>query len=294
MRMEKRLITSRLGWLAHLQHATNRLVVYHGAQVEHGDDWLVEGIWDGNFSGIAFDGTDCFFGSGLIQRGEVLIAVASRATVDRLLYASDGSDVWVSNSFVLLLAATGARLNPSYSYRHEMSGAVAGLEKCKRSLPVLHPRMSDVFQLYHGNLIVSREGLRTELPAVSGAFADFTSYRKFLSEKIEALCSNLRSKERAFPLECFSTLSTGYDSPAVNVLVKDVAKLRHCLTTADGEDGRPLARHLGIDPLVLDRTAGSVGDDELYFLAATFHDFETLFHSIAGHIAKNPAVLFTG
>ena len=94
----------RLGWWADLDVSNDSLEVVHGSSVESGDGFLVEGVWDGDFSLGEFHKSEAFFGSGIrLEDGDVHF-VASSAPVDRLFIGHHGSHIFVSNSLLIMLA----------------------------------------------------------------------------------------------------------------------------------------------------------------------------------------------
>ena len=52
---------------------------------------------------------------------------------------------------------------------------------------------------------------------------NFESYKKFLEGTLSSLIKNGESQNRVKQLKAFSTLSKGYDSPAVTCMLKDIA-----------------------------------------------------------------------
>ena len=172
---------TRLGWLARIPLSPGVVEVLHGGWVETGEDWFVEGCWDGPFEAGAFDQSRGFYGSGIRLRGDEVVIAASRATVDSVLYCRDGDEVVVSNSMLLLLSAIGARLDPNHSYEEECSGVLNGIRDYKAEIPVLHPSVSAIRQFFFGNLRVRQGGVSTELPECTEDFATFDQYAAFVS-----------------------------------------------------------------------------------------------------------------
>src|SRR5918999_3529773 len=93
----------KLSWLAAIQLDGKTLTVFHGLAVECRDEWMVEGVWDGEFSRGEFHRSEHFFGSGIRVEGDRVYCVASSALVDRLLYCLQKKTMLVSNSVILLL-----------------------------------------------------------------------------------------------------------------------------------------------------------------------------------------------
>ena len=61
--------------------------------------------------------------------------------------------------------------------------------------------------------------------------SDFGHYTEFLKSKIAQMSTNASSSNRQFPLTGYAPLSTGYDSLAVAVLVKEVGNVKTCITS---------------------------------------------------------------
>jgi hypothetical protein len=109
--------------------------IFHGRRVEKTPDWFVEAVWDGDFAAGDFDSTDLFFGSGARRRDGAVVFVPSSTTVDRLQWIETKGRLWVSNSLVALLAATGAQLNPTDSGYFDFFGTITqGLRRYRREL----------------------------------------------------------------------------------------------------------------------------------------------------------------
>src|SRR5688500_289272 len=119
----------KLAWVATLDAEQARLFVSHGTAVECRPSFMVEGVWDGPFEAGAFHDGAHLFGSGVRLDGGTVYFVPSAALVDRLFYCRDGGKLLVSNSVVALLAATGARLDPSHDYLIEARAMLAGVDR---------------------------------------------------------------------------------------------------------------------------------------------------------------------
>ena len=58
-----------LSWLAVCETGTDRVLVFHGQDVQTQPYWFCEAIWDGAYSDGNLDQTDLIFGSGARCRG---------------------------------------------------------------------------------------------------------------------------------------------------------------------------------------------------------------------------------
>jgi hypothetical protein len=310
----------KLGWLARVMPDAGIVHVSHGSAVEKVESTgtsgrkiaLVEGIWDAPFCGAEFDTSPNFFGSGVKLTADGTVTfVPSRATTDRLMLVRDGDAILVSNSLLLLLAETEARLLPGHSYGEESSSIAKGLDRYTRSFKVFHPNIRAFTQIYYDNVIVDRAGrISTRRPKAPPPPENYEAYCSTLEAILARMATNMRAEQRQYPMRGISTISSGYDSPAVAALVQKVG-VDTCFTATrsntnvprfvdpavNNDDGGPIAHALGLDVHTLTPPDASVdGQNELYFLASNRADPELIFHSLAEHVGKSQqiGVVFTG
>ena len=294
---------TRLGWLAKVPLSPGKIEVFHGSFVECNEEWFVEGCWDGGVQRGDFDQSSYFFGSGVRLRNDGIHVVASRATVDNIHYCQNKTGIIISNSMLLLLSAIGARLNPKYCYEEEFSGALRGIQHYKKDIPILHHSISEIFQVYFGNLCIKNGNIFIELPSCSVHFVSYSQYYTFLTDKIKEIHSNASSPARQHPMTCYTTLSTGYDSSAVSVLASKHCGVDTCITSKlsdDGsrflEDARPIAKKLGMKAIFLDPDDSGLGNRSLLYYSANPHHFEMIFDKATRlfEAQNRPVLLFTG
>jgi hypothetical protein len=299
----------RLAWLAVVDRGGGRARVFHGSAVECRDRWMVEGVWDGDFAGGGFHDSAHFFGSGIRVEGDRLLFVPSSALVDRLLYCRHRGRVLVSNSLVLLLAFTHARLDPGHDYRAEATAIRQGAQAYSREFVVIHPEIPSFFQVYDECLVVEHDGLRFATLREAPRIESFAQYRDLVAGTLGWLHHNYSSPDRRAPMAAFVTLSSGYDSAAVAALVSALG-VETCFTarrsnsylplwlspSAARDDGTSIARTLGLAVVPLDPRRSRVTEDELFFLAPGCAQPALVFHSMTRLLAKRSgaAVLFTG
>ena len=303
----------KLGWLAHYDIHKQIIKVLHGSSVECRDTWMVEGVWDGDFKSGEFHRSENFFGSGIrIDSGDVYF-VASSAMTDRLFLVEDPNVITVSNSLVLMLAYTGATLDPSHDYRHETMSILGGVSRYTRQFKVSHPKISEFLQVFYENIVISDVLIRFETRTKRIKIDSFEEYYGMLHGCLSRIGKNYASTDRKMPMKAFSTISSGYDSTAVTSMVKDIG-VTTCFSSkkADSwvprwflsysaDDGTRAARALGLKVKYLNLAPSRVTEDEVYFLATNIAKFwesslgETIFHSMAKYIEENceAAVVFT-
>lgn len=303
----------KLAWVASLDMNHGTLEVTHGSGVECRADWVVEGVWDGEFSEGAFHRSENFFGSGIRVERDNVYFVPSSALVDRLLYCISGDCLLISNSLVLLLAFTGATLDKNHDYRIESNAICKGIRKYRRELPVLHREISHFCQLYHDTMLVADGCISFRSRSQKRRISSFEDYSALVRSVLRAISRNSQDPSRKHKLSAFTTLSSGYDSVAVSCLVRECG-VTTCFTSVPRskwrpsywlfgntglDDGRPIADalHLSAMPLRALRPSDEASvDSELYFYAATCASFELVFHSMSTYIQRNcaAALVFTG
>ena len=300
----------RLAWLAVLNRDARDVLVYHGSALECRDDWMVEGTWDGEFAIGGFHDSEHFFGSGIRTVDDAVHFVPSSALVNGLFYCERRREVLVSNSLVLLLAFTGARLDPNHDYHAETYAIRQGAAHYARDFTVQHREIKAFYQVYDLSLVASPWAdaplTFTSLRAAP-AVRSFAQYRELVDATLRRLRVNYTSPDRRAPLGAFATISSGYDSAAVAVLVKDLGVEAYFTCRRSNthmprwasrravDDGTPIARRLGLATIPLDTRRSRVTEDELYFLAPGCAPPTLALHGLARHIERRrPAVLFTG
>lgn len=299
----------KLMWLAVVRLDQKIVTIFHGSAVECHDDWMVEGIWDDEFSRGEFHRSEHFFGSGIRIEGDRLYCVASSALVDRLLYCVKKNTVMVSNSLIGLLGWTGSRLDPTHDYNVDSTSILEGLESYRKEIRILNPEIDTFYQVYHDNLVITDDGMAFERRSKVHDFASFEHYYAELNAVFIRLRDCYASPARRIRLEAFTTISSGYDSTAVASLAKGIG-VKTCFTSKRSnstvpawidkrrafDDGGPIAAALGMKAIYLDHEISSNSDDELYFYAVDPSRTELIFHAMAAHIEKTTqaAVVFSG
>lgn len=314
----------RLAWLASIDRAEKRIQIICGPAVERREQWLVEGVWDGRFEEGRFHDSLAFFGSGLRAEGDKVYISASSASVDRVLFCEMDGRLIASNSLILLLAHTGARLDDQHDYWKDTLSILRGMDRYDPRFRVIHPSLDYFEQLYYQNLVLSPQGLcfQARDRELEPKLENFDDYHGALFGCLSRIWENLASPQRQAPLTPLVTVSEGYDSTAVAAMASELgAETAFVGNSVDpplyglidkrantsqvwrwNEDAGPIARTLGLRELSINGGRASIGPDELYFLAGPYpkrHSSpwsELAFHGMAAYIEKNcqAAVVFTG
>ncbi len=304
----------RLAWLAEVEPATGEITLTHGPAVECRADWAVEGVWDGDFAAGEFHRSEAFFGSGVRLEGQAAYFPASTGSVDRILYCQADGRYLVSNSLILLLAGTGARLDDHHDYWRECLSVFKGVDRFDDRFRVIHPTIDYFHQVFYENLIITPEGVTFGERTRTHRLDSFETYLSLLRAALTRIKDNLASPDRDRPLAAFTTVSEGYDSTAVSTLVKDLG-VTHCFAGERldrpwerlighkwTENSAPVVSALGLTPIVPKARRDQITEDELYFLATNYpkrhsgHWSEIGHHPLTDYIQGHcqAAAVFTG
>lgn len=299
----------RLAWIASVASYGGDAVVYHGSDVERTREWMVEGVWDDEFRLGGFHRSPHFFGSGIrVEQGQ-LHFVPSSALVNRLIYCRYRDRIVVSNSLALLLAFTGATLDPAHNYRAETYAIRHGAGRYRREFTVAHSEIRSFCQVYDESLVLTPGEVTFQTLRHAPRIPSFEHYRSLVREALRRLRANYASPERRLPMTAFATISSGYDSAASAALVAELG-IATCFTTprsnshipwwlsrrAGIDDGKPIADLLQLRTVYVDPRRSPVNEDELYFLAPGCAPTMTVLQPLARDLERrgSPAVLFTG
>ncbi len=255
VKMEENL--PRLSWLCEIR---NGIYTFHtGPGVECSPDFIVEGVWDGDFKDGKFDDSDHFYGSGACLK-ERCIFVPPKLCTDFLfvLHDSTKSISWVSNSFNFIFARAGISLQSEF-YKN----FAANLNKSTNEHSALGPDLGNpliaktdnltMYRMMYHNFMVDGKGNIRFLMRIPPKLniKNFSDYRTFLSQKISTLLANGLDKARKNPFGSISMLSTGYDSCATSAIssqcgVKDAVTL-DVTVSGHNDCGEEIAKTLGMN-----------------------------------------------
>jgi hypothetical protein len=290
-----------LGWLALCDRSRDEVLVRHGPGVEAGDGFACEATWPGRFEDGGFDRAAIVAGSGVRVRGGEAVFVSATSTTDRLYSVERSEGPVVSNSLPCVLRAVGAHARLDYwLYQTDLQTIIRGLDHFRPLLPTTGP---PVRLTYFRNMVWDGEQLyERDKPLEPEGFAGFEDHRAFLAAGLQGIAANMRSDGRRRRYEMLGTLSSGYDGAAVTALAAETGcRQALCFDQSrleEPDSGEPIARALGIEPIVMKRAAWREEArrfDRLYeapFFAAMPTGNLTPFAAAAGHLADR--ILITG
>lgn len=305
----------KLAWLASIDRKFfTEVSVFHGSSVECRDNWMVEGVWDGNFSSGNFHRAENFFGSGLRIENERIYFVPSSALVDHLFFCLDGETLLASNSLTTLLGFTGATLDDTHDYSKESTSISKGIKNYEKEFKIIHPTIERFYQVFYENIVVTKEGISFELKDGLHEITGYDQYYALFFSALTRIKKNFEDPNRTIPITPFTTISSGYDSTAVTCLAHKLG-VKTCFTLKKSaswmqwsskhaaDDGTIGAKQLNMNVIYADASSSDISGDELYFLCTSYGKSQTsavyneiAFSSVAAHIEQHcsAAVLFTG
>ena len=242
------------------------------------------------------------------------ILLQRRLPIDRLMFCQYRNDYIVSNSLILLLAYTGAHLDPAHDYHKESLSICKGLAAYEKEYTIIHPEIDCFYQVFIENTIISKEGLSFQRRDRNEPIESYDQYYDKITSILKKIKHNYESRERKIDVSAFSTISTGYDSVAVSSLVKELgvnklftgnqlnAPFQLVNGTSERKRAAKIAKKLGYDVIYLDNRRSRVSEDELYFLATNYPKHYTNawseigLYSMAKYIEKHcsAGVVFNG
>lgn len=255
----------RLAWLAELRTEEPVVQLLHGPWVEVGDDFFVEGVWNGNFQDRDFSRSTVFAGSGGRFTDGALVLATPTDTLQPI-YTLVSNDVFrASNSLAFLLARSGEQLDNGYPhYDLDIQSAARGLANYTRSIPSADGRR--VHLHYHANIRIQPDlTLAYEPKTQPSRFASYEEYIRFLQQAIHDVANNGRDPARIRSYDLLTTISSGYDSPAAAVLAREAGcgKAVSLDRSRGGDDdsGMEVARHLDLDARLYESVSYKGRDD---------------------------------
>ena len=210
----------KLSWVAEIKPLDSLIVVYHGPMVEVGDEWAVEGVWDGSFPAGDFDKSDAIYGTGIRRRGDEIIFVNSSTGVDRLWYVEVDGISFVGNTLPGILKITALSLRLDYRYYcYDISSVQSkGIYSGNKKIPTTGPNLNIV---YYNNIVFNGSFLKeVEKPNNTPILNDYSAYSEFLCRQATLLKSNSNHEKRRNNVEMLVGISSGYDSIAAAVIAK--------------------------------------------------------------------------
>ena len=311
----------KLAWYAVIDRRANVVEVECGRFVEvdpsANPQWVMAGMWDGDYGKGDFHEAEHVFGSGLRVAGDEVVVVPAHSTVDRCVYARDGHVWHASNSLVVLLGRMGARLDPERDHRLWGESMCFGVHNYLRQFSVVHPRLSVMSQLIWEALHIDGAGQASyRFHDKAHEFKDFADYVGTFSGALTRLWKNATDRRRARPMRAVGSASRGYDSgtvlaitqpivgtpmiswtaPRSNTRVPEVVQKLMKSNLSD-DDGSEISQKLGAQPRYLDLDYSKLPAElEAWCWATAQISPELAFHALLSEAETHdvPTIFFAG
>ncbi len=248
----------KLAWVAELMDGKANFTL--GSEVERSNAMIFEGVWYGDYRDSSPTDSDVVFGSGAEIVNGRLIFVTPKHNLESLfvLVNNKTGHSYVSNSFNYLFVRAG--INTSSKFFKAFStiiqdsasaSAEIGVDRYER---IIHrDEHWTMYRMTYYNFSVSRNGLiKSHWQKPRYEYRDYESYKQYLESTIQSIAANAQSPHRKKQkYKLLSSISKGYDSPAVSVLAKS-AGLKQSVTldiaVYDFNDsGQQIAKKLGLE-----------------------------------------------
>jgi hypothetical protein len=230
-----------LAWCARLSQGEAEILVIHGSGVVTRPEGFVEGVWDAPWEAFNFDEAATLAGSGGKIRGDGVIFCAASDKFSWLQSLRAGDVLWLSNSLVFLLVQAGDEPDRAYPwYLFDFVRAHRwGLRKPVSTIRTRQGRRVGLHRFC--NLAVDAGlDIQREEKARPPRPLDFASHTHTMRDTLRRLFENGGDPARPAPFRPVSTLSRGYDSPAVSVLAAQ-AGCREAVCIVNTYQGRESA-----------------------------------------------------
>jgi hypothetical protein len=280
-----------LAWIAVLPSSGSAVLsVLHGRCVEVFTDGFFEGAWDGKFTDYGFDQAVNVFGSGGKIVGGTITFVSPSHTLEPLYIASTTRFSAVSNSLVFLVQHCGLKLDPyEFGYGTALSAIANGLDYTPQRITL---QGGSLTILYHHNASLTPDGKIAVVPkTLPPAFPSYDSYSSYLRAVTARVFENARDASRQFHYRPVSTISSGYDSPAVAAIARscgcDEAVGLGKSNMGDVDSGRSVAESLGMKYTEYERVGRASGATsvEAEFLASGMQGGDLIYNVFEERLA---------
>lgn len=254
----------KLAW--GLKIAESSININYGLGVTCHSKGIVEGVWDGEFNKFDYSKSENVFGSGLTIENKNLIITPPSHMYECVFLIKNKvtNEVIASNSLAYCLSFFKNNIKSDDEIFEDIRKnndrqtklGVLGFE------PLIYEHDSfNLFALYYHNFSISPAGVKLVSRLHERNYANFESYKNFLEDTLSSLIDNGESQNRVKQLKAFSTLSKGYDSPAVTCLLKDIADFDCATINVEvnglNDSGLEIAEALEINCISCEHPVGS-------------------------------------
>lgn len=243
----------KLAWC--IKITESQININYGSGVVYHSAGIVEGVWDGEFNNFEYANSEHVFGSGVTVQHQKLIITPPSHMYECIFLIENkiNNELIISNSLAYCLSFFKNEIKNDDEIFEDIRKnndqqtklGVLGFE------PLIYEYKSfNLFALYYHNFCISPSGIELVSRLYERSYSNFDAYKLFLEDTLHSLVKNGKNQNRVKHLKAFSTLSKGYDSPAVTCLLKNITDF-DCATInvevyGSNDSGLEIAEKLGI------------------------------------------------
>jgi hypothetical protein len=291
-----------LAWVAVVESGRADVHLTHGPGVIIGQDFALEGAWDGEATEVGFLNAQVILGSGIVAKDGLLKIRGSSHTLERVWVVRLAAGLVVSNSLPFALASANQTLPLSLAHvEADLLSFIDGPTGIRSEIRLSASAV--LWQWVCADLSVdpSLSVLAVQRAKCPPIFDTFAEYEHWVLSTSAAVCENAKAVGRPATYAPLATVSRGYDSPACAVIA------RHCGATeaitfseartgyaTSTDDGTEIATVLGLQTHRYARETylGGTGMPEMACLASGGGGEDVVLAAAQEKLAGS--VLFTG
>lgn len=290
-----------LAWCAIISENYTYIDIYHGSGIETGEDFFVEGAWNGDYEKVNFEEASFFMGSGGKvdkDKNNVLFSTPSH-TIERLYTYKSNQIMYVSNSMPFILYMSEEKLDDNYyNYENDIGLISKGIYNFKREIMLQHNRELEMH--YFCNFNITKNLMIIESPkAMTKDFESYEQYHSSLIYDLKKLANNASDPLREKQYDMVSTISKGYDSCACASVASQIGCTRAVSFDGPGkyvdDCGKDIAENLGFTQVITKNASNYLNNESLIeaeFISSGDLGTEIIFSSFEEEFRNS--MVFTG
>lgn len=217
----------KLSWCAKIYNG--KTIINYGQDVIKHGNGIFEGVWDGEFNNLNYIDANHVFGSGITEFDKNIIFTPPSHMYECIfcVYEKKTTSILFSNSLSFILSLV------EYNNLLDLVEKVRVNNDKLTSAGVLDfdPLLYDdenitIYGFYYHNISISQNEIKILLRENITKFNNYNEYYSYLSSTIEKLITNGSDKNRVVDYTAISTISKGYDSPAVSSILNNLGEFK--------------------------------------------------------------------
>lgn len=244
--------------------------INYGSGVYKHNNGIVEGVWDGNFDDLNYASATHVFGTGVTITEQSIIVTPNSHMYEGLflLYDKEENRLYFSNSLSYALAKYEKRIEDLEKLIEDIrinNDKLTATGVLKFNPLLFDDQDMSVYCFYYHNIVISNNGIKVEIKDNQQNFKNFNEYKNYLLHVLKLIINNGTSKSRNIILDPISSISKGYDSPAVTSLLQLLGVKESVTADVDvygrNDSGAEISEVLGLKCFSCKHPAGRMIED---------------------------------